>query len=79
MSIWSSGIGKFVKKDPKHGAWLRKIKHWLCRVGLCNLDKCNCDCHDSEDGDFGERKAEEPPKARKKVFDPARGGWVLED
>jgi len=23
-----------------------KIKHWLCKVGLCNLDKCKCDCHE---------------------------------
>ena len=44
-STWSSGVGKFVKKDPNHGNWWRKIKHWLCKVGLCNLDKCNCDCH----------------------------------
>ena len=53
MSIWNSGIGKSVKKDPEHGAWARKIKgwwkkfrHWLCDVGLCNLDKCKCDCHE---------------------------------
>ena len=52
MSIWNSGIGKSVKKDPEHGAWARKIKgwwkkfrHWLCDVGLCNLDKCKCNCH----------------------------------
>ena len=23
-----------------------KIKHWFCKVGLCNLDKCKCDCHE---------------------------------
>ena len=48
MSTWSSGIGKFVKKDPNHGIWWRKIKHWLCKVGLCNLDSCTCDCHKDE-------------------------------
>ncbi len=42
MSTWSSGIGKFLKKDPNHGKWGKKIKHWLCKVGLCNLDKCKC-------------------------------------
>ena len=61
MSTWSSGVGKFVKKDPNHGAlgkkmkhtikkiW-NKIKHWCCKVGLCNLDKCSCDCHDKPRG-----------------------------
>jgi len=44
-STWSSGVGKFPKKDPNHGKWWRKIKHWLCSVGLCNLNKCSCDCH----------------------------------
>ena len=44
-------------KDPeKHGAWTRAIKawlkkafdkarHWCCGVGLCNMDKCKCKCH----------------------------------
>jgi len=44
-------------KDPeKYGAWTRAIKawlkktyekarHWFCKVGLCNLDKCKCKCH----------------------------------
>jgi hypothetical protein len=52
MSTWSSGMGKSVKKDPEHGEWARKIegwwkkfRHWLCDVGLCNLDKCKCNCH----------------------------------
>ena len=27
-STWSSGTGKFVKKDPDHGKWWRKIKAW---------------------------------------------------
>tara|TARA_Y100000593_G_scaffold95087_1_gene199407 strand:+ start:4380 stop:4667 length:288 start_codon:yes stop_codon:yes gene_type:complete len=45
MSTWSSGHGKFLKKDPDHGSWARKIKHWFCKVGLCNLDKCKCGCH----------------------------------
>ena len=48
MGMWSSGVGKFVKKDPNHG-WLgNKIVHWLCKVGLCNLDKCKCDCHEKK-------------------------------
>jgi hypothetical protein len=28
-STWSSGIGKFKKKDPDHGKWWRIIKRWL--------------------------------------------------
>ena len=27
-STWSSGIGKFPKKDPNHGKWGKKIKAW---------------------------------------------------
>lgn len=46
MSTWSSGIGKFVKKDPDHGWLWKKILHWFCKKGLCNLDKCKCHCHD---------------------------------
>ena len=26
---WSSGIGKFPKKDPDHGKWWKTIKRWL--------------------------------------------------
>ena len=88
-STWSSGVGKFMKKDPNHGNWWRKIKHWLCKVGLCNLDKCVCDCHDNPKGRskayFATAEKEEPappeeaPKVRRKVFDPSRGGWVYED
>ena len=35
----------------------KKFKHWCCKVGLCNLDKCNCDCH-------------ETPKGRSKAYYP---------
>ncbi len=28
MSTWSSGHGKFLKKDPNHGIWWKKIKAW---------------------------------------------------
>lgn len=24
-----------------------KIRHWCCKVGLCNFDSCNCDCHEN--------------------------------
>ena len=75
-----------MKKDPNHGNWWRKIKHWLCKVGLCNLDKCVCDCHDNPKGRSkayfatAEKEEssppEETPKVRKKVFDGTRGGWV---
>ena len=44
-STWNSGIGKFPKKDPDHGKWGKIIKHWLCKIGICSLDKCKCDCH----------------------------------
>ena len=47
-STWSSGTGKFLKKDPNHGSWSRKIKHWCCGIGLGNLDKCKCCCHDEK-------------------------------
>ena len=48
-------------KDPeKYGAWTRAIKawlkkvwnkarHWCCKVGLCNLNKCGCKCHKKDD------------------------------
>ena len=45
MGMWSSRHGKFLKKDPDHGKWGRKIKHWFCSIGLCNLDKCESDHH----------------------------------
>ncbi len=85
-STWSSGTGKFPKKDPDHGKWWIKFKHWLCKVGLCNLDKCSCDCHDNPKGRskayFATAEKEEPsppedaPKVRRKVFDASRGGFV---
>ena len=24
-----------------------KIRHWCCKVGLCNFDSCGCDCHEN--------------------------------
>ena len=35
----------------------KKFKHWCCKVGLCNLDECVCDCH-------------EQPKGRSKAYFP---------
>jgi len=35
----------------------KKFKHWCCKAGLCNLDKCGCDCHDK-------------PKGRSKAYYP---------
>ena len=32
MGTWSSGIGKFPKKDPDHGKWWRKIKAWYKKL-----------------------------------------------
>ena len=49
MGTWSSGIGKFKKPDPDHGKWGKKIIHWLCKVGLCNFDKCKCVCHEDKE------------------------------
>ena len=23
-----------------------KIRHWCCKVGLCNFNSCGCDCHE---------------------------------
>ena len=48
MGTWSSGIGKFVKKDPNHGIWWKKIKNWWCSAGLCNLDKCESTIHNKD-------------------------------
>ena len=31
-STWSSGIGKFKKKDPDHGKWWRAIKNWFNKL-----------------------------------------------
>ena len=39
-----TGIGKFAKKDPDHGKWLKKIKRWLRKVGLYQNNKCACSC-----------------------------------
>jgi len=44
MGTWSSGIGKFAKKDPDHGKWLKKIKRWLCKAGLYQNNQCACSC-----------------------------------
>ena len=51
MGTWSSGIGKFVKKDPDHGKWWKAIKKWLNKIGLLKDHKrdipnncCNKDC-----------------------------------
>ncbi len=45
MGMHSSGHGKFLKKDPDHGRWWRKIRNLWCKWGLCNLDTCtNKDC-----------------------------------
>ena len=33
-STWSSGIGKFKKKDPDHGKWWVKIKVWFSKLKL---------------------------------------------
>jgi hypothetical protein len=41
-----------------------KIKHWCCKVGLCNLDKCKCDCHGHP---RGRSKAYYPTVKEKKV------------
>ena len=40
-STWSSGIGKFKKKDPDHGWLWKKIRDWACGVGLCNFESCS--------------------------------------
>jgi len=46
-STWSSGVGKFSKKDPDHGKWWRKIKALFSRLwskkkccgGVCKQNK----------------------------------------
>ena len=56
MGMWSSRHGKFKKRDPDHGwlgkkiarAW-NKFKHWFCNVGLCNINKCKCFCHEKNE------------------------------
>jgi hypothetical protein len=44
-----------------------KIKHWCCKVGLCNLNKCGCDCHDKPKG---RSKAYYPTPTAKTVLPP---------
>lgn len=42
-STWSSGVGKFAKKDPDHGKWWRKIKAFFGRLWpkkKCCKGKC---------------------------------------
>ena len=41
MGMWSSRHGKFLKKDPNHGSLGKRIRNWICRVGLCNIDSCS--------------------------------------
>jgi len=55
-----------VKNPKEYGSWTRaikgwwkKFKHWLCKVGLCNFDKCKCDCH-----------CEDKPEGRSKAYYP---------
>ena len=31
-STWSSGEGKFLKKDPNHGKWWKKLKAWFNKL-----------------------------------------------
>ena len=51
-STWSSGVGKFPKKDPDHGSWTRKIKHWFRKLtkGKC----CGGNCQSKGDN-YGKR------------------------
>ena len=67
-----------VKNPKEYGSWTRAIKgwwkrfkHWLCKVGLCNFDKCKCDCH-CEDKPEGRSKAyyPTPSKAKSVVLPP---------
>ena len=79
-----------VKDAEKYGSWTRaikawwkKFKHWLCKVGICNLDKCKCDCH-CGDKPEGRSKAyyptavnpgpEKPPTKAAQHSPPREGG-----
>ena len=48
----------------------KKLKHWCCKVGLCNLDKCNCDCHDHPKGRSKAYYSSLPPKKEKVALKP---------
>jgi len=45
----------------------KQFKHWCCKVGLCNLNKCSCTCHDKPKG---RSKAYYPTAKAKKVLPP---------
>jgi len=34
-----------VKARKTNKRMWQKINHWFCKIGLCNLDKCKCACH----------------------------------
>ena len=54
----------------------KKLKHWCCEVGLCNFDKCSCDCHDKPKG---RSKAYYPSPKAKKVLPPLPEGKLKSD
>jgi ATP-dependent Clp endopeptidase proteolytic subunit ClpP len=37
--VWTKAIKALLKKV------LNKARHWICKVGMCTLDKCGCECH----------------------------------
>ena len=39
-STWSSGHGKFIKKDPNHGIWGKKIKKFFNKFKLKLINFC---------------------------------------
>jgi hypothetical protein len=51
----------------------KKIKHWCCKVGLCNLDKCVCDCHEQPKGrSKAYYKTTTPPPLKAKASTPEK-------
>ena len=61
-STWSSEIGKFPKKDPDHGSWTRKIKHWFRKLtkGKC----CGGNCQSKGDN-YGKRQSKTKKRKEK--------------
>jgi len=43
----------------------KKFKHWCCKVGLCNLNKCKCDCHEDNTTGLANPIPHEKPQSKK--------------
>lgn len=53
-----------------------KIRHWCCKVGLCNLDSCGCDCHKDEPKKKKNSELNELEKLARRDRPPSQEEWL---